>query len=182
MNKIANYLVKKAAKDNLDPEQTAFSWRHLFSPATFAALQGMNKEKQVQSNWDNLKLIGGAGAGALGGGLLGSIIGAVSSRGDEQGVGLGTSIGALLGTPLGAYLTHKYIANKRNLGEAGQPALRNGYGLLPGTAALALNGASPEQQVDANWDLLKHYPLNLITYGLAEPLQYVIQKNMHLKK
>lgn len=115
------------------------------------ALLGATPEEQVESNWDALKLGGGSIGGMLAGGLAGVATAESLGYGDHSVPGLSLMLGGVLGGGLlGNYITFKTMAKNRNVDS--DYSFRH---LLPGAQIATLQGYSPEDQVESNWNYLK---------------------------
>lgn len=145
-------------KKPLTRENTDFDTRHIpiaGGGAPIIALLGGDKEEQVEANWDGWKLTGGALGGAGLGGAAGYGIGNLIDGESDSilGKGLGTAIGALGGGLLGEYITFKTMANNRGVDDT--YAARHLPIIGRGATIAALQGYSPEDQVESNWNNLK---------------------------
>ena len=146
----------------LDKEESRLDIRHIpfaGGGAPIIGLLGGSKEDQVEANWDAWKLTGGTVAGAAGGSALGGAIGAGighllgSVPATHNGIAIGSIAGGIAGTLLGNYLTFKNMAKNRNVDD--DYDVRH-FPLWGEAAQLAaLQGYSPEDQVESNWNRLK---------------------------
>jgi hypothetical protein len=153
---------KYKEKKPLDKEESSLGLRHLpiaGGGAPVIGLLGGSKEDQVESNWDAWKLAGGTVGGALGGATLGSALGmgighALGGRdAAHSGIAIGSIAGGLAGTLLGNYLTFKTMAKNRNVDDDFD--VRH-FPLWGNAAQLAaLQGYSPDDQVESNWNRFK---------------------------
>lgn len=145
-------------KKPLTREHSDFDVRHIpivGGGAPLVALLGGDKDEQVEANWDNWKLIGGGLGGAALGGAAGYKLGDILSGKNDPilGKGLGAALGTLGGGLLGHYITFKTMANNR--GVDSDYDIRHLPFLGGGADVVALQGYSPEDQVEANWNNLK---------------------------
>lgn len=142
----------------LTREHADFDTRHIpiaGGGAPIIALLGGDTHEQVDANWDGWKLTGGLlGGGALGG-YAGYRIGDLLNKDNDSiaGRSLGAVIGALGGGLLGEYITFKTMANNRGVDST--YAARHLPLIGRGAAISALQGYSPEDQVESNWNNLK---------------------------
>lgn len=153
-------MIKFAENPNykeLNAADTDIDLRHIFPAARLTALRGVDDTGQRESVWDGIKLNLGTGAGTLLGAGLGAGLGyGIGEVSDMEAIdthllanGLGV-VGGLGGSLLGRYLTFKTMAKNRKVDSSFRPRH-----LLEGAPVVALQGGTPEEQVEANWDNLK---------------------------
>lgn len=148
------YNFTKRAKD----DGGSLGWRHLLPSAQLADLAGMSEDEQVAANYGGIKdSIGGAPVAAI----------ATATDAFIPGVG------RVLDTAAGP-LTHKIT---KTLFDDGQKKNKTGLRHFFGPArALSYAGATPEQQVQANWDALKLHGGSLAGAGIGGTLAHLLSK------
>lgn len=161
----------------LNKKDSATDIRHIpivGGGAPVIALLGGDKDQQVEANWDAWKLRGGTLAGAL----LGSIVGGYAGHAlkGPQATTTGAALGALGGFGLGNYLTFKAMAKNRGVDDT--YSLRHIPIIGKGAKLSALQGYSPEDQVESNWNDWKIDTPNLLVMSgagaLGIPYPYVL--------
>lgn len=164
-----DYKKKKPVTD----ANSRFSIRHLpiaGGGAQPMALLGATPKEQVEANWDAWKLGGGSIGGMLAGGLAGAVTADSLGYGQHSLPGVGMMMGGILGGGLlGNYLTFKTMAKNRKVDA--DYSFRH---LLPGAQIAALQGYSPEDQVESNWNHLKttvpSSVVSSVVSGLTAPI------------
>ena len=148
-----NIFTKQAKEDGGE-----LGWRHLLPSAQLADLAGMSEKDQVGANYGALKdMIGGAPTAV------------VTAATDAFIPGAGRVLDTVTGP-----LTHKMT---KAIFDDGQKKNKTGLRHFFGPArALSYAGATPEQQVQANWDSLKLHGGSLIGAGLGGALSHVLSK------
>ena len=148
------YNFTKRAKD----DGGSLGWRHLLPAAQLADLAGMSEKEQVAANYGGIKdSIGGAPAAV------------VSAATDTFIPGAGSALRAVTG-PLTHQVTKAIFNNGQKKNKTG---LRHFFGPA---RALSYIGATPEQQVQANWDALKLNGGALAGAGIGGALAHVLSK------
>lgn len=145
----------KVDKDvRLDEDYTNIDIRHLMSPARIAALRGADPEQQAKANWHGLTMratgLAGAIGGAWGGAELGKKLYNKTPEDQVLGAIVGGGLGLVTGGLLGQYLSFKALSYSRGTDSTYRPRH-----LLEPARIAALQGSTPQEQVEANWDDIK---------------------------